>query len=43
MLPPPGIQPFVFTGAEYGAQYTVTVTASHGTGWAQYTETGPCA
>ena len=30
---------FVFTGAEYGAQYTVTVTASHGTGWAQYTET----
>ena len=29
---------FVFTGAEYGAQYTVTVTASHGTGWAQYTE-----
>ncbi len=30
---------FVFTGAEHGAQYTVTVTASHGTGWAQYTET----
>ncbi len=30
---------FVFIGAEYGAQYTVTVTASHGTGWAQYTET----
>ena len=30
---------FVFTSAEYGAQYTVTVTASHGTGWAQYTET----
>ena len=30
---------FVSTGAEYGAQYTVTVTATHGTGWANYTET----
>ena len=29
----------MFTGAEYAAQYSVTVTASHGTGWAQYTET----
>ncbi|MCY3578724.1 MAG: fibronectin type III domain-containing protein [bacterium] len=29
----------VHTDAEYGAQYTVSLTATHGTGWVRYTET----
>ena len=34
----------VYTDVEYGAQYTVSLTATYGAGWVQYTETEtePC-